>query len=497
MDIIDKFQRLFSGLEDGYGVYLIKGQKKGDKVSGQAWTRIGPVTRELFENHLTGKEGLGICPINRSNVCQWGALDIDDYTIQIEEFERKVAEKKLPLVACRTKSGGIHLYLFIKGSPVSAIILRHKLLEFATILGYPQSEIFPKQTSLNKEDQGNWINLPYFDYEKTNRYAIKDKKALSIEEFFELAEKTAVTENELSHVVSAVPDDLSDAPPCLQYMAKSGVKKGQKDQALFNFAVYCKMKYGDDWEKQLEDINQKYFVPPALSTTMVKVIKPHKKKEYFYTCSQSPISQYCNKDNCKSKKYGIASGASPQLMIGTLTKINSSPPVWYLNIEGHRVEFSTAELLNQDHFRRRCFETIHKIPGRIKSEQWDIIMQDKLDNIEVIEAPEDAGPLGQFLYLLREFCTTFPATDKSELLRQKPWTEENETYFQSPALIAFLNKNKFYHFTTPQIYAAIKDLGGRPTSLTLKGKTIRVWIIPEFDKQTEGFDTPKVDEDPF
>ncbi|MCK9231064.1 MAG: hypothetical protein M0P18_10340 [Syntrophales bacterium] len=493
-----EFCDLFKGLSDAFGRYVVKSNReKGGKITGQAWTEKGPVTRELYDLHLKGKQGLGICPITRGNVCYWGAIDIDKYDIDLIKLEQDVKKLKLPFVLCRTKSGGAHLYLFIKGEPVPAIILRDKLLEFATALGFPHSEIFPKQTSLNENDLGNWINLPYFNHGTTTRYALENGKAVDLQRFLQLCEETAVDEKELAKIKPPLLEEFSDAPPCLQYLAAIGVQKGQKDAALFNFAVYCKMKYGEEWEARLEEINHKYVHPPALARTVQKVIKPHRKKDYFYTCSQSPLSQYCNKDTCKLRTFGIGKGGGPQIMIGALTKINASPPVWYLNIEGVRVEMVTEDLLSQNRFRKRCLETIHKIPPRMDENQWDALMQEKLDNVEIIEAPEDAGPLGQFLYLLREFCNLYPATDKSEILRQKPWTEGGKTYFQSPALIAFLNKNRFNYFSTSQLYASIRDLGGEPKSMNIKGKTIRVWVIPEFDKQQEPYDVPKIEKDPF
>lgn len=491
-----EFSTLFKGLDDAYGRYIIKKNNgNNEKVKGQAWTEKGNVTEELYELHLSGKQGLGICPITREDVCSWGAIDIDDYKIDLKEIETNIQKLKLPFIVCRTKSGGAHLYLFIKGDPVPAIILKEKLLEFATSLGYPHSEIFPKQTSLNDE-LGNWINLPYFNSGRTTRYAIKNGKSLNLEEFLKYAEEKSITIKELEEIKPPLSEEFSDAPPCLQYLAAIGIMKGQKDTVLFNFAIYCKMKYGEEWERELEEINHKYVIPPALSSTINKVIKPHKKKEYFYTCTQSPLSQYCNKDTCKLRKYGLSSGG-PQIIIGALTKINSIPPVWYLNIEGIRIELTTEDLLNQSKFRKRCLETIHKIPSRISEEQWDSMIQEKLNNVEIVDAPEDAGPKGLFIYLLGEFCNLNPATDKSEILRQKPWTEEEKTYFQSPALISFLNKNRFNYFTIPQLYAEIRDLGGEPKSMKIKGKTIRVWVVPAFEKQNEPFDIPQIENDPF
>jgi hypothetical protein len=368
-------------------------------------------------------------------------------------------------------------------------------------IGYPSSEIFPKQDKLEREDEiGNWINLPYFEQERTVRYAIKDGKALDLDEFLQYAEEKAITEDDLIKVEIKLPDDFADGPPCLQYLANIGISAGQKDLGLFNLAVYCKLKYGDEWEDQLEVMNHKYVHPPAKASTIIKVIKPHRKKDYFYTCGKDPIGSYCNKDVCRIREYGIGHGEdSPPLMMGCLTKITTVPPIWYLNVEGERLEFSTQELLDQGRFRRVCFEIIHKIPRRMKDIDWDRLMQEKLDNLEIVDAPEDAGPAGQFYYLLKMFCTERAiARNKGELLQQKPWIHKDRVYFQSPALLSFLNAQKFKEQKPAKIYSWIREIGGEPKSISVKGKAIRVWSVPEYeDRQTEDFDVPKIDEPGF
>ena len=92
---------------------------------------------------------------------------------------------KLPLVVFRSKSGGAHVFLFTE-VPVEAKIVRDKLLSISAILGYGGAEVFPKQIELkSEEDTGNFLNLPYFQGDKTTRYAFKiDGSAANLEEFY-------------------------------------------------------------------------------------------------------------------------------------------------------------------------------------------------------------------------------------------------------------------------------------------------------------------------
>ena len=72
-------------------------------------------------------------------------------------------------------------------------------------------ETFPKQTyRLNEQDVGNWLNLPYFDKDRTLRYAIKDGKALKYSEFIEYAKTKMLTLEEVNEIGDNVEngDDL-------------------------------------------------------------------------------------------------------------------------------------------------------------------------------------------------------------------------------------------------------------------------------------------------
>jgi hypothetical protein len=122
-----------------------------------------------------GDYGIGVIPIREDASCVFGAIDIDEYANgeSTRAVVEKVAHLKLPLVACQTKSGGIHLYLFLRDKPVRAELVRMKLMEWATVLGHRGVEVFPKQSVLaSKEDVGNWINMPYYRGAETNRYAV-------------------------------------------------------------------------------------------------------------------------------------------------------------------------------------------------------------------------------------------------------------------------------------------------------------------------------------
>ena len=482
------FSRLFKGRANVYGTYEIN-SKKGNKVTGSAKTVTAKVTEKLYKDHLAGKASLGIVPITEDATCWFGAIDVDEYPTDFDLLEKKIDAAGLPLIICKTKSGGAHLYIFCK-KQIPAIILRDKLKVFAAAIGHPKSEIFPKQDDNSEETLGSWINLPYFNSAQTDRYAYMDGRELTLEEFYEVAKTLMVTEKKLTNLNPPILLELEDAPPCLQRLCKEGITKGMKDTALFNLAVYAKMKYPENWEEKLEEFNRKYVNPPATSQTMLRVIKPHRRKNYFYTCDNFPLADKCDKKACKKVKFGI-SQEQPSVKIGKLYKVESHPPIWYLEVEDDRIELTTEDLLSQLKFRKICVDKLNVIPKLLKEKTWVEIIQDRLDKLEKIPAPEDASADGQFYYLLRVFCTELPpGRSREEILQHKTFTEKGLTYFQSPDLLAYLQQKKFLSFKSNKIYELIRAIGGKTHTKSIKGVSIRLWSVPEFGRQTEEFDLP-------
>ena len=85
------------------------------------------------------------------------------------------------------------------------------------------------------------------------RYGVKDDgSAMDIYQFFEAHSKVKLTENQLSKLSieeeKTVDNLLEGAPPCLVTIAKQGIPNGQRNNAIYNFGVYCKKRFPDTWD---------------------------------------------------------------------------------------------------------------------------------------------------------------------------------------------------------------------------------------------------------
>jgi len=485
-------------MEEAHGYYNVTPGPAGQKLLGQRDTRREPVTTAHWERHLGGDEGLGIIPINKDNKCRWGCIDIDKYDCDHKTVIARIKQHKLPLVVCRSKSGGAHVFLFMR-EPVPAADLQAKLRLVAAAMGYGNCEIFPKQTQVlaDRGDIGSWLNLPYFDADNTTRYAFNDKgDSLNLTEFLDLAEAKALTPDALAVLQPLAPaDEFSGGPPCLQNLVSQGFPEGTRNNGLTALATFAKKKYPDDWRVRVEKYNQDYLQPPLSSDEVATIIKSADRKDYNYRCKDLPIAAFCNAGVCRSRQYGVgAGGALPSF--GALTKLNTNPPTWFLDVEGGRLELETDDLQSQVRFQKKCMDVLNVMPPRMKEGDWQQLIQHLLEAVVVIEAAPEASAEGFFTELLEAFTSSdrSMARNREEILLGKPWLDaDNGTvYFRLIDLMNYLTRNKFKDLTRHQIASKLRKLGAEHEVAKIKGQALRLYFMRVSEEAREPFATPKI-----
>ena len=500
-ELSEKFRELFQGSEKAHGFFEISKDRGDGKKQGTAKTikTAGP-SSGLWKSHLEGQYGLGVIPIDEKNNCRWGCIDVDVYPLDLSALVSKIELLKLPLVTCRSKSGGAHVFLFTS-EPVEAGEMQDKLREIAAGLGYSGLEIFPKQREVlvSRGDIGSWLNMPYFNGKTSTRYGLSTEgKALTQEEFLVFAEARKVTPDELEALKIASSDDAADGPPCLQILLKQGFPEGTRNNGLFNIGVYLKKAHPDHWEIKLEEYNRKYLIPPLPAQEVLGLIQQHKKKDYNYKCSDEPIRSYCNSVKCRTCKFGIGE-LSETPTYSSLAKLDTDPPLWFMSINDKRLELTTEELQNQLKFQRACMDNLNVMPPRMKEAQWQELIQHLLaSGLEVIEVGQDASVLGQFEELLEAFCTDLAqASTREELLRGVPWTSEDRTFFRLKDFNEYLLKHRFLDMKLNQIASRLRDLGAKHTFFNIKGRGVNCWSIPAFIYDEVKLELPEMKEETF
>ena len=503
MTDITRFKAIFSGLDIAYGTYKIEKAKDSGKQAGKALVIRKPPTDDLWIKHLEGVEpSLGIIPIRADNSCTWGCIDIDQYPLDHAGLIAKIRKLGLPLVVCRSKSGGAHAFLFTS-EPIPAADMQRYLNACAALLGESGREIFPKQAEIlvDRGDTGNFLNLPYFAGDNGMRYAFKDDgTAASLEEFYGIYD-TYVQAPPLKYPEEPKQPDhpIKDGPPCLQALCSQGFPEGTRNNGLFNIGIYLKRAFSGNWEDKLLEYNQKYFGPPLGMSEISIISKQLNKKEYKYKCKDAPINSFCNSGLCRTRKFGVGADGPDSPQISALSKYNSEPPLWFLDVNGKRIELETDHLFTQSMFQKSCLERINIVPPTLKQNDWVVLLNSLLKEMveleQIHEAPEDTTITGRFTDLVEEFTTHLQqAMDKDEILLGRPWTNDEDAmvYFRIKDLEAHLKRNNFTGLTAPKMAQRLRELGGEPTPLFLKGRSTRCWRVPRFNRQDSPFETPEM-----
>ena len=489
MAIEERFMNLFRGYELAHGQYRVQTTEADGKKSGRALTISEPATIENFKEHLNGGEYiLGVIMLKKNNSCNFGVIDIDirgsgKLNESLESLEKKI--RNTPLILCRSKSGGAHLYLFADPE-IAAVDMVNKLNEYAAHLGYGGAEIFPKQISrANDRDRGNWINLCYWDGDKTERYAISNGKKLILMQFVKLAEEKTATHDELMKSSFKLVEHFKDGPPCLQHIMTMGFPEGGRNSSLFNVGVYFRKKNPDDWQEDLMKFNYEHVGEPLPATEINGLIKAVLKKDYAYTCKQPPICNYCERSKCIKRDYGIGGiGGGATIEIDAITKYeteNRSSVRWYIEVQGERIEVTTQQLLDQRQLQKLCVEKLNKCPSTMPAAKWETRVNELLTTVEVIQDPDDASPQGQFEKILDSFLTgKVQARQKDEIMNGKPWhdSDENKVYFRSEDLFIFLESRRFRYPSQHQVWSWLRTLEGDRKTFRIKSKPVKVWSVP-------------------
>lgn len=505
---VARLAALFEGFADAHGTH---GSPTRDglkwEIKSTATTQRKPVTIELWRAHVAGKLPLGVIPIRADNTCCWGSIDVDQYDVNLLEIVERVEKSKFPLVPCRSKSGGLHLFLFLQ-TPLTASVTQGALREMAASLGLAGSEIFPKQTTVlaNKGGLGNWMVMPYFGGTFGNKLREqvglrKSGGELTLGEFCSAAEAARVTETELtdavakgtSHVAAAKGargkkmnggaaerGPFGDGPPCLQHMARGGFPEGGRNKALLHMGVYFKKSGAQDWAELLEKANQQYMKPALPSGEVSGVVASLKKKDYEYLCKEEPMCSHCDAILCRTRKFGVGGGGAVPLITG-ISKLDMDPPIWFVGVEGEMIECTTEQLQNYQKFHALCMSELSKCYRGLKQDSWYGLVSTALANVDVIPAPPDAGTPGIFQELLEDFCTDRARGEKKEdLFSGRPWQDDEtgDYYLRLKDLSTFIRREGIRDMPRGQITRHLRNLGAEHGYFNIKGKGCNYFRVP-------------------
>ena len=488
MDTTKKFIQIFSGLKRAYGQTKSKSKNDQGKLEGQSWIVPEPLTEDRWIKHLKGEEpSLGIIPIDENNECRWGAIDVDTYDgFDHKKLVTKIVENKLPLIVCRSKSGGAHIFLFVT-EPVAAKDMQIKLKEIAVFLGYGESEIFPKQIELNTKGTGNFLNLPYNHPEYPTRYALDDKGDALIELGMFITHYESKVVSNLGMVVIDKPvteknnEDFKGAPPCLTTLASDKFSHGSRNECMFQLGIYLRERFPNELETKMDEYNLKYFDPPLPSKEVQTLFKQVVDKKYFYRCELPVFKTVCEKRKCQTRKFGIGNSAEHE--ITNLKKWVSDDPIFEVTHNGKVIILTKKQLTNHNLYREECVGQANESPRPIAPVVWADIVDNLLKNMtddDFIQQPGEVTAKGQFLSQLQIFLeNNRGAKDRQDILQGMVFEHEKGFFFFKPqSLRDFLKTKRFTKLSDSAQYKVFEEFGGNTAKFKVNTSTEHTWKIP-------------------
>lgn len=492
--------------------YIFKGNARSrgvwNKTTNKVRTEHDGHNINHFKDHLNGVEGTGAVPIMDDENCVFAVLDLDNHKRKVDldilEINRIIAAHKLPLIPCRSKSGGVHCYMFFS-EPVPAIRIRMAIGVWQKLFEMPVSDgidLFPKQDHLEKTEDGgraygNWINLPYFDATDTNRYAVdKAGLKLGLDEFIAYVLASRITAEKLEDILA---HDHVEAPPCVQRMIQGGVDLGSRNMALYNITVYMKKAFPESYAPMVLDLNQKIFARAIPIEEAKRTIKSAGRRDYRYKCQDEPCKSLCDSKVCVKRLYGITpedrdemNNAMDLPEFTGLIKYDTDPPRWSFKMGEKLLEgVNTEELFSFTMLRKAVASKLCVHIPNMSANRWDKILAEMFTTVTTVEVPKETSANGQAVTRLVEYLEKAVSRimdgydierEHEKLSRGMPCVliENGEQYgaFRMSDFVKHLKSTRSEDLKGANLYYALRDgLDIRDMVTEVKGKKVSVWGV--------------------
>ena len=484
--MIDEFIKLFSGLKENFGQIKLQAKVEFDKERNKIkpeyiWSKQA-VLPQHYQQHIDGKISIGIQPCTKDGKAFFGCIDIDPKNYK--EFNIPILlsylEKyKLPLVPCRSKSGGLHIYLFMTEA-ISAQTMRDALASILLPLELKRTtEIYPKQVEL---------------------------------EPVKIAISSRVSPDELDQLIIRVDTEIlmggdpefEDGPCCLQRLSKTKLGDG-RDRFMYNYMVFAKKKYGKElWKDKVNEAN-KYFTKPWPLKKILEKTNSWDKDTAGHTCNDEILEPVCMKHVCVKRAFGIKSDTTSTFpLFSGLQVIMSTTPKLRFTVEKPDGKPCECEAANSDIFttQKKLLDLVWLqagfYPDPLSPKQYRAFLNLVMKTVTRVYPAAGTDIKDQLYQHLYEYCVNSAQAKKRRDIRGGLcWTEEGFHHFLFSSFFETLPlKWKLDSRDTGIIMK--QELGAEDdVSYNIDDKTQKVWRLKQMKVDQIEFKKPKPKEPNF
>jgi len=430
------FADLFEGSTKAYGWIDIPAQSSnGTKVQSQNHTEKRQITIEEYRRHLAGKLSIGVIPIE-GNKCKFAAIDVDTYgnDNEINRVMRFVKQFNLPFYGFRSKSGGLHLYVFFDHWKDAATVQKRLRGVVATLGLGKSTEVFPKQTDAT-QSLGNYINLPLFG---------ATRLPLNIEYFQPYTiEQHLTTLTRIDKVRGLqIPQafELTLQIPCVGNILRAGIEEGERNETLFNLAVGVSKLTGWDVPQTMSEINA-LLNSPLNTPELFALCNSAMRGQYNFKHSQ--FKHYCIETlsgvNCPFK-----SNESILIEPGQMRQRRTDEPYYTWILNGQEIKFkNTSQLMDWKPFKIRIMETLGLRLNDNDRRMYENMVNEAFAKMLKEQVEDDNEASARIKQALQGFIKFQVHSKKTALDHRKVFYDEKEEeyHFRTLDLIKFSQTN--------------------------------------------------------
>lgn len=498
----ERLHELFSGAEGRHGTYdKHRCRRYGDKLemkdengNGARELKSAP-TPELWQQHLDGERPLGVSPLREDGMCRWGVVDSDDYSLTPLSVMEAAQRADLPVVVCRSKSGGAHVFLFADDW-VPQATMHAALMACRDTLGVKKGEIFPTAAT-----PGNWLNMPYFGGDETDRYAVKaGGLEMSVAEFLVAAEAKKVSAEVLARLStlpanrrrSSATDQQAGAERAHRDLERfvaemSAAPKGIRGKLLYGRAKDLGKMVGARWIDRA-DVSGKLLTAGMACGLDMKEASEHIRNGIEHGMKETPD------DEPDADRY-------PKIE-SIVVLVGGEEEMWRLSLAGlGDITLPVREVMHYYTFNTRCAARLRTSFRQLKNDAWSDRINEALRHATEEQVPRDETPEWVFFEEMCDFCMD---RQRSECLDDihlgKPIHAEDEdrVYFTVSDLQTHLAKGStiLRSASLRRIGALLNGLGAEnvdtgKTTKRVRGKLKELrWVRLSLLDKTEALELP-------
>ena len=308
----------------------------------------------------------------------------------------------------------------------------------------------------------------------------------------------------------------SDAPFCVQMLALTGAlgENSGRNKFLFHSCVYFKKKLGKDADYFNDLLELDSCMESPLQEEDLQGIRDTyasaNAKEWAYSCRHDPMCSYCNRKECKERKFTAIQNTNANKnevtgaeMMGKISRVLARQPyyLWEIQAPGkepRQVRFESAsELRNQLDVQVKCIDQLGWMPQQVKANVWIDIVNSCMEGIDqreiTVSAESDTTELNELHVLLVKYLTHRQVQNGAPYMVNagQVYHDGGKYWFSTEGIKDFLRIER-YTLGRTNLREELIRFGCEEGTLSYKTKggrdmTIRCWVKDEDEELEERF----------